>query len=243
MSEASLTIISRNYGSWSLRGWLLCEFAGLAVDVFTAAVGDEAARAELLLLSPSYLVPRLEHGDTIAWGVWAIAEHLHELELPGATFPVEPDRRAHCRSVCGEMVSGFANLRSALPMNIRAQHRGFNVWSGAQADIDRIAAIWRDCLERYGGPYLFGSDPTAADAMYAPVCTRSRPTTSGSTRTAAATATPCWPTRRWTSGSPGRTARPSRSKSSTRSSERRRGGWSVDRQAPASGCSLDASRS
>jgi glutathione S-transferase len=172
MSEASLTIISRNYGSWSLRGWLLCEFAGLAVDVLTAAVGDDAARAELLVLSPSYLVPRLEHGDTIAWGVWAIAEHLHELDLPAATFPVEPARRAHCRSVCGEMLSGFANLRSALPMNIRAQHRGFNVWSGARADIDRIVAIWRDCLERYGGPYLFGSDPTAADAMYAPVCTR-----------------------------------------------------------------------
>src|ERR1019366_4228413 len=97
------------YGSWSLRGWLLCEFAGLAVDVLTAAVGDEAARAELLLLSASYLVPRLE------------------LAPPAATFPVEPVRRAHCRSVCGEMVSGFANLRSALPMNIRAQHRGFNV--------------------------------------------------------------------------------------------------------------------
>ena len=172
MPDASLTIISRNYGSWSLRGWLLCAFAGLEVDVVTAAVGDEAARAELLLLSPSYLVPRLEHGDTTAWGAWAIAEHLHELDLPGATFPGERDRRAHCRSVCGEMLSGFANLRSALPMNIRAQHRGFNVWSGAQADIDRISVIWRDCFERYGGPYLFGSDPTAADAMYAPVCSR-----------------------------------------------------------------------
>jgi glutathione S-transferase len=172
MPQASLTIISRNYGSWSLRGWLLCEFAGLEVEVRTAHIDDEAARAELLLLSPSYLVPLLEHGDKIAWGVWAIAEHLHELDLPRPTFPVEPDRRAHCRSVCGEMVSGFANLRTALPMNIRAQHRDFNVWSGAQADIDRIAWIWSDCLQRYGGPYLFGSDPTAADAMYAPVCTR-----------------------------------------------------------------------
>jgi glutathione S-transferase len=172
MSDASLTIISRNYGSWSLRGWLLCEFAGLEVDVVAAAVDDDAARAELLLLSPSYLVPRLEHGDTIAWGIWAIAEHLHELDLPSVTYPLERERRAHCRSVCGEMVSGFANLRSALPMNIRAQYRGFNVLSGAQADIDRIAAIWRDCLDRYGGPWLFGSDPTAADAMYAPVCAR-----------------------------------------------------------------------
>jgi glutathione S-transferase len=172
MPDASLTIINRNYGSWSLRGWLLCELAGLKVDVVTAAVGDEAARAELLLLSPSYLVPRLDHGDTTAWGTWAIAEHLHELDLPRATFPTQGAARAHCRSLCGEIGSGFANLRSALPMNIRARYRGFTIWPGAQADIDRITTIWRDCLQRYGGPYLFGSDPTAADAMYAPVCTR-----------------------------------------------------------------------
>jgi glutathione S-transferase len=172
MPAASLTIISRNYGSWSLRGWLLCELAGFDVEVVTAAVDDEAARAELLLLSPSYLVPRLDHGDTIAWGAWAIAEHLHELNLPQPIFPAQLAHRAHCRSVCGEVMSGFANLRAALPMNIRARQTGFSVWAGAQADIDRITTIWRDCLERYRGPYLFGSTPTAADAMYAPICTR-----------------------------------------------------------------------
>ena len=29
MAKATLTISSRNYSSWSLRGWLLCKFAGL----------------------------------------------------------------------------------------------------------------------------------------------------------------------------------------------------------------------
>jgi len=29
MAKASLTISSRNYSSWCLRGWLLCKFAGL----------------------------------------------------------------------------------------------------------------------------------------------------------------------------------------------------------------------
>ena len=84
-------------------------YNGLEVDVLTAAVDDEAARAELLLLSPSHLVPRLEHGGTIAWGIWAIAEHLHELDLPSVTYPVERERRSHCRSVCGEMLSGFGD--------------------------------------------------------------------------------------------------------------------------------------
>jgi glutathione S-transferase len=172
MPVPTLTIISRNYGSWSLRGWLLCELAGLEVDVTTVSIDDEAARAELLLLSPSYLVPRLDDGDTSAWGAWAIAEHLHEIDPPNPIFPAEREPRAHCRSICGEVMSGFANIRTALPMNIRARHTGYTVWAGAQTDIDRITTIWSDCLTRYGGPYLFGSTPTAADAMYAPICTR-----------------------------------------------------------------------
>ena len=69
------------------------------------------------------------------------------------------------------MHSGFYNLRSALPMNLRAHYEGLQIFPGAQADIERIAAIWRDCLQTYGGPYLFGP-LTMADAMYAPVCTR-----------------------------------------------------------------------
>ena len=89
-----------------------------------------------------------------------------------STLPADPVARAHCRAVCGEMHSGFANLRSALPMNLKVKHDGFKVWAGAQADIERVIAIWHDCLKRYGGPYLFGATPTTADAMYAPVCTR-----------------------------------------------------------------------
>ena len=63
-------------------------------------------------------------------------------------------------------------MRSSLPMNIKARFPGFKVWSRAQADIDRILAIWRECLAAYGGPYLFGKPPCMADAMYAPVVTR-----------------------------------------------------------------------
>jgi glutathione S-transferase len=58
-------------------------------------------------------------------------------------------------------------------MNIKARYPGFKVFTGARPDIERVKDIWRDCLARYGGPFLFGA-PTAADAMYAPVCTRFR---------------------------------------------------------------------
>jgi glutathione S-transferase len=172
MSVATLTINSKNYGAWSLRGWLLCRMAGLKFTEHIVDSTEPGVRAELLLLSPSILVPRLEHDGFVVWDTLAIAEYLHERLPEAGLLPEAPGDRARCRSVCGEMHSGFANLRAALPMNIKARHSDFKLWAGAQADIDRILKIWSDCLSASGGPFLFGSAPTVADAMYAPVCTR-----------------------------------------------------------------------
>ena len=57
-------------------------------------------------------------------------------------------------------------------MNLRAHVPAFRVWARAQDDIERIVAIWRECLLQYGGPWLFGESITMVDAMYAPVVTR-----------------------------------------------------------------------
>lgn len=57
-------------------------------------------------------------------------------------------------------------------MNIKADFAGFKSWAAARADIERIVTIWQECLDAYGGPYLFGKQTCAADAMYAPVCSR-----------------------------------------------------------------------
>jgi len=171
-SKATLTIASKNYGSWSLRGWLLCKLAGLEFDEQVVASDDPSARAELLLLSPSFLVPCLTHDGVKVWDTLAIAEYLSETVPDSGLLPVHKAARAHCRSICGEMHSGFTNMRSALPMNLKAHHPGFKVWAGAQADIDRIVSIWRECLASTKGPFLFGTRPGMADAMFAPVVTR-----------------------------------------------------------------------
>ena len=121
------------------------------------SLDDPGARAELLLLSPSFLVPCLTHDGVKVWDTLAIAEYLAEAKPDAGLLPNDRMARAHCRAVCGEMHSGFYNLRSALPMNLKAHHPGFKVWAGAQADIDRVMAIWRECLTTYGGPYLFGT--------------------------------------------------------------------------------------
>ncbi|HYS14577.1 MAG TPA: glutathione S-transferase family protein [Burkholderiaceae bacterium] len=172
MSRAVLTISSKNYSSWSLRGWLLARFAGLEFDEAVVAPDDPEVRAEMLLLSSSIRVPSLKNGAVKVWDTLAIAEYLNELRPEAKLLPDDLVARAHCRAICGEMHSGFANLRSALPMNLHGHFPGFRIWGRAQADIDRITGIWRECLQIYGGPFLFGAQRTMADAMYAPVATR-----------------------------------------------------------------------
>jgi len=172
MTKASLTISSKNYSSWSLRGWLLAKFAGLDFKEVMVPPDDADARKEILLLSPSILVPCLTHDGTKVWDTLAIAEYLNEIKPRAGLLPADRTARAHCRAICGEMHSGFTNLRSALPMNLKRVFPGHKVWTRAQADIERVAAIWKECLATYGGPYLFGARRTMADAMYAPVVTR-----------------------------------------------------------------------
>lgn len=172
MPSATLTISSKNYSSWSLRGWLLARMSGLPFEEKIASMDDPSTRAELLLLSPSFLVPCLDHEGLLIWDTLAIAEYLDEQKPEAGLIPKERVARAHCRSIAGEMHSGFANLRSALPMNLKAHYPNFKVWAGALGDIERIRAIWQEALAASKGPFLFGATPTLADAMYAPVAAR-----------------------------------------------------------------------
>ena len=151
----------------------MVKLAGIPFDEVIVAPDDADARAEILLLSPSILVPCLTYGGVKVWDTLAIGEFLNEIKPRKHLLPKDRAMRAHCRSVCGEMHSGFVSLRQALPMNIKAHFPQFKLWSKARADIDRIATIWRECLDSYGGPFLFG-EITIADAMYAPVVSRLR---------------------------------------------------------------------
>src|SRR3981081_3276070 len=136
MAKAAVTISSKNYSSWSLRGWLLAKFARLDFKEVMVPPDDASARKELLLLSPSILVPCLTHDGIKVWDTLAIAEYLNELKPKSGLLPADRAARAPCRAVCGERPSGFANLRSALPMNRRRVFPGHKVWPRAQGDIE-----------------------------------------------------------------------------------------------------------
>lgn len=172
MVQSRLLISSRNYSSWSLRGFLLCRLAGIPFTVQVAAADDPRARAELLSRSSTIRLPCLLQGETAIWDTLAIAEHLNESRPEAQMMPAQRLARARCRSISGEMHSGFAALRASLPLNMRARRPGFTLWSGPRADIALIQEIWQDCLDGWGGPWLFGGRPSVADAMYAPVASR-----------------------------------------------------------------------
>ena len=141
-------------------------------------------KAEMLLLSPSMRVPSLMHNGIKVWDTLAISEYLNEIKPKAGLLPVDAKARAHCRAISGEMHSGFSALRSALPMNIKGTFPNYKIWLRAQADVDHIVSIWKQCLSTYGGPYSFGAAPCAADAMYAPVVTCFMTYDASSTRSA-----------------------------------------------------------
>ena len=149
MAEAAL-LIDEQLLLLVLTRWLLCRMAGLDFKERMLSSDDPSARAELLLLSPSFLVPCLTHDGIKVWDTLAIAEYLQQI-IPRPAC-CRASRGAHPLPLdSGEMHSGFSNLRSALPMNLRAHYPGFKVWAGVQADIDRVMAIWRECLGNMAG--------------------------------------------------------------------------------------------
>ena len=88
MPSATLSINSRNYGAWSLRGWLMCRLAGLEFEVDERSAQDPSQRDELLLMSPSFLVPCLTVDDLEIWDTLAIGEYLAE-RFPEHAVPQE----------------------------------------------------------------------------------------------------------------------------------------------------------
>ena len=113
-------------------------------------------------------MPCLTHDGAKVWNTLAIAEYLNEIKPEAGLLPADRVARAHCRSICGEMNSGFANLRSALPMNLKAHFPGYKIWAGAQPDIDRIV----DDLARVPGDATAARTCSARSAAWPTRCTR-----------------------------------------------------------------------
>ena len=119
---------------------------------------------------PSRKVPALHHGDLIIWDSLAITEYLGERHP--VVWPTDNKQRALARSAACEMHSGFGNLRTICSMNCGIRARVHSLTPQLQSDLDRVAELITGCIKSFGGPFLFGSKFTAADAFFAPISLR-----------------------------------------------------------------------
>ena len=155
-------------------------------------------------MNPAGRVPVLVDDGFAVWDTLAIVEYLAEKFPEKNLWPRDVRARARARSVCAEMHSGFAALRTHCPMNIEAllPEAGVQVWreqAGVRSDVQRIIAMWTELLAQnkglstagppqgagapsggssakpgMGGDNFLFGEFSIADAFFAPVCSRLR---------------------------------------------------------------------
>lgn len=175
-----LYIGNKNYSSWSMRPWVLLKQAGIPFQEvmvrFDSFDADSAFKKTIQAISPVGRVPVLVDDGLAIWETLAIVEYLAEKFPEKQLWPKDAKARARARSVCAEMHSGFAALRSHCPMNIEASlpqvgALGWRDKPAVRSDVQRIVSMWTELLEQHQGPMLFG-EFSVADAYFAPVCMR-----------------------------------------------------------------------
>ncbi|MGZ3183205.1 MAG: glutathione S-transferase family protein [Telluria sp.] len=172
--RAGLTLVigNKNYSSWSMRAWVAMVAFAIPFTEVRILLDQPDTQLKIADYSAAGRVPVLVAGDMTIWDSLAIVEYLAELFADKHMWPRDVAARAMARSVVAEMHSGFVDLRSSMPMNIRAYKPGKGRNAQSQADIGRISEIWEECLARFGHhQFLFG-DFSIADAFYAPVVMR-----------------------------------------------------------------------
>ncbi|TPG54324.1 glutathione S-transferase [Sphingomonas glacialis] len=168
----TLITANRNYSSWSLRPWLLLRALDIPfedrLEPFTQAVNYDAFRA----FSPTGQVPVLLDGDRTVWDSLGIVLYLAERH-PGI-WPEDAAARAWAQCATAEMHGGFDAVRNAYTMNVGVRVSPPAPTPALAREIARLAELWAEGLDRFGGPWLAGPAFTAVDAFFAPVAFRVR---------------------------------------------------------------------
>ena len=175
MNKPLLVLGDKNYSSWSLRPWLLLRQHGIEFDEIVLPLDTPEYDRRIADYSPTGRVPVLHADGEAIWDSLAICETANERWLGGRGWPTDPRPRAAARSAAAEMHSGFAAMRTQLPMNCRRRPDGYRWNAEAERDIARIQRLWGDLRRRFGGAgdFLCG-EFGIVDAMFAPVCVRFR---------------------------------------------------------------------
>lgn len=167
-----LVIGNYNYSSWSLRAWLLLQQFGIEFETQRIALFSGDYREQILQVNPAGKVPVLMDDALTVWDSLAICEYVNEQYLDGKGWPGEPALKAHARSSCAEMHSGFFDLRQQMPMNCRRFIADFEITAAVEKDVQRICQLWQHALQLSGSQQFLYGEFSIADAFYAPVVFR-----------------------------------------------------------------------
>lgn len=173
----TLVIGTKEWSSWSLRPYMALRHIGVPFEEDLIRLRYDTTSEDVQKRSPSGRVPLLEIAEngetTMVWDSLAICETLAERHPDAKLWPDDWRVRAEARSASAEMHSGFADLRSQLPMDFARTLPMPDLRAETKTQISRILKMWTDALAKHGGPFLFGGF-SIADCMYAPVCSRLR---------------------------------------------------------------------
>ncbi|KAK5992120.1 hypothetical protein PT974_05518 [Cladobotryum mycophilum] len=176
----TLYIGNKRYSSWSMRPWILLKALNIPFVENVNFFKDGPTQPHFFAFSPTGKVPCLhdndddddndESGSRVIWDSFSITEYVAESHA--GVWPVDATARAWARSAAAEMHSGFFALREECYLNVALRIQLGTPSEPLQRDINRLDALFRDGIERFGGPWLAGREFTAVDAFFAPVASR-----------------------------------------------------------------------
>ena len=168
----TLITANRNYSSWSLRPWVLMKALEIPfedrLEPFTKPDNYDDFRA----FSPTGQVPVLLDGERCVWDSLGITLYLADRHE--GVWPADEEARAFAQAIVAEMHGGFGALRNDCTMNVGVRVALRPKSAALARNVARVAEIFDQGLNRFGGPWLAGPTFTAADAFYAPVAFRIR---------------------------------------------------------------------
>lgn len=168
----TLITANRNYSSWSLRPWLLMKALGIAFEDRLEPFAKPDNYQDFRKFSPTGQVPLLIDGARSVPDSLGITLYLADRH-PGV-WPAEEEARIFAQGAVCEMHGGFGHLRNDCTMNVGVRVTPKPMSEGLRRNVNRLREIFEAGLDRFGGPWLAGSQFTAVDAFFAPVAYRIR---------------------------------------------------------------------
>ncbi len=171
----TLYIGNKNYSSWSLRPWLLLTELGIPFNEQLVPFDDGGSWTKFRAFSPTGLVPCL-HVDNLPGIGSVVWESLGITEFPAEdhpqVWPADRSARAWARSATAEMHAGFSALRNECPMSVGLRVQLHDQSAALRQNLTRLAELWQQGLDTFGGPFLAGAEFCAVDSFFAPVAFR-----------------------------------------------------------------------